>query len=195
MAETSPIIIPCPACGARNKIPPEKTGIPAKCGKCGAVLNREAASAAPADLFLVRCTECGTKNRLPAEKIRIGPKCGKCGAPLQTEDLFTAEALIITDSNFEKMVIKSPLPVLLFAWAPWCPTCRAFMPVIDKYASVARGKVRVGKLNVDSNPGLSSRYSILSVPQLFIFDNGQLKESMPGAMQEHDIMMKMAPYI
>ena len=195
METKSPLIIRCTDCGARNKLPPEKTGMPAKCGKCGSVLKSEGGQAAPADVFMIRCTQCGTKNRLPGEKIRVGAKCGKCGVPLQTEDLFTGEALMITDSNFEMKVIKSPLPVLLFAWAPWCPSCRTFTLVIDNYASVAKGKVRVGKLNVDANPGLSSKYNILSVPFMFIFDNGQLKESMTGAMQQHELMMKMAHYI
>lgn len=195
MAAKAPLIIRCPGCGARNKIPPEKTGRPAKCGKCGSILKSEAAQAAPAEVFKLRCTQCRTKNRLPGDKIRSGAKCGKCGVPLQTEDLLSGEALMITDGNFETKVAKSPLPVLLFAWAPWCPTCRTFLPVIDAYAAVARGKVRVGKLNVDGNPGLASKYNILSVPFLFVFDNGQLKESMPGAMQQHEIMMKMAHYI
>ncbi|MEW6670172.1 MAG: thioredoxin domain-containing protein [Thermodesulfobacteriota bacterium] len=195
MEATSPLIIRCAGCGAGNKIPPEKAGRPAKCGKCGAALKIDGPGAAAAEVFMIRCGQCKAKNRVPAEKIRAGAKCGKCGAALPAEDLFAGEALMITDSNFETKVINSPLPVLLFAWAPWCPSCRTFTPVIDSYASVARGKVRVGKLNVDANPGLSSKYNILSVPFVFIFDNGQLKESMPGAMQQHELMMKMAHYL
>ncbi|MDF1592536.1 MAG: thioredoxin domain-containing protein [Desulfobacterales bacterium] len=195
MALKAPLIIRCADCGASNKLPPEKAGLSAKCGKCGSVLKNDAARAAPADVFLLRCTQCGTKNRLPTEHIKSGAKCGKCKVPLQTADLFNGEALMITDSNFDMKVTKSPLPVLLFAWAPWCPSCRTFIPIIDNYAAVASGRVRVGKLNVDANPGLSSKFNILSVPFVFIFDNGRLKESMPGAMQQHEIMMKMAHYL
>ncbi len=68
-------------------------------------------------------------------------------------------------------------------------------PIIDQFAVESKGKVRVGKLNVDANPMLASKFSILSVPFLFIFDNGQMKESMPGGLQKHELMMKMAPYI
>jgi thioredoxin len=85
--------------------------------------------------------------------------------------------------------------VLLFAWAPWCTSCSAAAPIIDAFASDAKGKVRVGKLNVDTNPKLASKFNILSVPFLFIFDNGQMKESMPGALQKHELMMKMSQYI
>ena len=68
-------------------------------------------------------------------------------------------------------------------------------PIIDQFAVDSKGKVRVGKLNVDTSPVLASKYNIMSVPFLFIFDNGQMKESMPGGLQKHDMMMKMAPYI
>jgi thioredoxin-like negative regulator of GroEL len=68
-------------------------------------------------------------------------------------------------------------------------------PIIDQFAVESKGKVRVGKLNVDASPMLASKYNIMSVPFLFIFDNGQMKESMPGGLQKHDMMMKMAPYL
>jgi len=53
----------------------------------------------------------------------------------------------------------------------------------------------VGKLNIDSNPNLANRFSIMSVPFLFVFDNGELKESMPGGLQKHELMLKMARYV
>jgi thioredoxin 1 len=68
-------------------------------------------------------------------------------------------------------------------------------PIIDQFGVESKGKVRVGKLNIDVNQNLASQFNILSVPFLYIFDNGDLKESMPGGMQKHDLMMKMAPYI
>jgi thioredoxin 1 len=68
-------------------------------------------------------------------------------------------------------------------------------PIIDQFAVESKGKVRVGKINVDSSPMLASKYNIMSVPFIFIFDNGQMKESMPGGLEKHDMMMKMAPYV
>ena len=68
-------------------------------------------------------------------------------------------------------------------------------PIIDQFGVESKGKVRVGKLNVDASPGIASKFSIMSVPFAFIFDNGQMKESMPGGLQKHDMMMKMAPYV
>ena len=67
--------------------------------------------------------------------------------------------------------------------------------MIDEFSKDAKGKIRVGKVNVDSSPTISSKYHILSVPQILIFDNGRLQETMPGALQKHEIMMKMARYL
>jgi thioredoxin 1 len=68
-------------------------------------------------------------------------------------------------------------------------------PVFDNFAREAKGRVRCGKLNVDANRQLANRFNILSVPFLFIFDNGQLKQSLPGVQTKHELMMLMSPYI
>lgn len=188
-------IIRCRHCGAANRIPSERLGRAAKCGKCQAALSFAEKESPPETNFKIRCIECGAKNRIPGNKLDAGPKCGKCGAKLKTDALFTPQPLLITDDNFESQVIKSPLPTLLFAWAPWCPTCGAVAPIIDQFASESKGKIRVGKVNVDANPKLAQKYNILSVPFLFIFDNGELRESLPGGLQKHELMIKMAPYI
>jgi thioredoxin 2 len=193
MPDTRTQIIHCTACGAANRIPAERPEKAARCGKCHVPLPRPGDS--PQESYKIRCTECGTKNRIPANRLEAGPKCGKCGSTLKTRELFIPQPVMITDANFEQSVMKSPLPVLMFAWAPWCPTCGAVAPIIDQFATESKGKVRVAKINVDASPALASRFNIMSVPFLFIFDNGQLKESMPGGLQKHEIMMKMAPYI
>lgn len=67
--------------------------------------------------------------------------------------------------------------------------------MVDQLSIETKGKVRVAKLNTESNPSLAAKYNILSVPSFFIFDNGQLKEQIPGAVPKHDLLMKMAHYI
>ena len=193
MEGSSTRIISCSQCGARNRVPLEKTGARAKCGKCGTPLPVEEKPGQ--DAFKFRCMQCGARNRIPADRIESNPVCGKCKKPLATEELFLPQPLLVTDGDFETKILKSPLPALVFAWAPWCPTCRAFTPVIDDFAKDSLGKIRVGKVNVDQNPGLSSRFNILSVPQILVFDHGELTETLAGSLQKHEIMMKMAPYL
>ena len=188
-------LIRCSDCGAKNRIPHEKiSGVP-KCGKCGSELKMDQAEKSGGESYLFRCSECRTRNKIPYSKINAGAKCGKCGTVLDTDELFLSQPLIVSENNFDQQVLGSPLPVLLFAWASWCPTCRTAMPVIDDFAKDAKGKIRVGKVNVDSNPTISSKYHILSVPQILIFDSGRLQETIPGALQKHEIMTKMARYL
>lgn len=192
MEQPNSEIIRCPQCGAKNRVPLYRPALQAKCGKCGSPLEQRTEKEEKP--YLLRCTECGAKNKVPAGKIDRAPVCGKCKRPLRTEELFAPQPLMITESGFQKQVLQSPLPVLLFAWAPWCTTCRTFMPVIDEFAREVKGRIRVAKLNVDQTPNLASTYAIMSVPQIFVFDGGELIESFPGALQKHEIRMKMARY-
>ena len=182
------IVIQCGKCGAKNRIPREKTGMEAKCGKCGETLGKP-------DPHILRCSACGSRNRVWPDQTDKDAKCGKCGALLKTDVLFTQQPFLVTEANFDEEVLKSPIPAMVFAWAQWCPTCRTSMPAVDEFAKDAKGKIRVGKLNVDNNPSLSSKFNILSVPLILVFDNGQMKESFPGALQQPEIMIKMAPYL
>jgi uncharacterized paraquat-inducible protein A len=115
MKETHTTIIRCASCGAGNRIPAEKMGTPAKCGKCGREL--PAGDGRPA--YKMRCSDCGARNKIPAPKINAGPKCGKCSTPLPTKELFKPQPVMVTDASFEDEILKSPLPALMFAWAPW----------------------------------------------------------------------------
>ena len=147
------------------------------------------------DGYIFRCVSCGTKNRVPASRTGQTGKCGKCRNSLETNDVFSGQTVMITDDNFSTKVLKSPLPVLLYCWAPWCSTCGMVAPIISEFAAESKGRVRVGKLNVDANPALSAKFDIRSIPFLLIFDNGKLKEGLPGGMQKHEIMVKVAPYL
>ena len=119
MEKATSRIVRCTGCGAANRIPADRTGAAAKCGKCHAALPTDSAAAEAEASYRMRCTECGAKNRIPGGKLKSAAKCGKCGAMLKTEELFTPQPIMVNDGNFENMVLKSPLPVLMWAWAPW----------------------------------------------------------------------------
>jgi thioredoxin 1 len=93
----------------------------------------------------------------------------------------------ITDSQFEKEVLQSSLPVLVDFWAPWCGPCRALAPVIEELANEYQGKVKIFKLNTDENPESAVNYRINSIPNMIIFKNGKPVDQIIGAVEKSKI--------
>jgi thioredoxin 2 len=102
---------------------------------------------------------------------------------------------VVTDSNFNAEVLESPLPVMLDCWAPWCGPCQMMEPFMEELAAEWKGRVRVCKMNVDENPRTSSRFQIQSIPTILVFDNGQLKKTVAGALPKHSIVQAVSPFI
>ena len=98
-------------------------------------------------------------------------------------------ALTFTDTNFEADVLKSAVPVLVDFWAEWCGPCRMLGPTIEEIAKEYAGKVKVGKVNVDDNPGIAAKYGIRSIPTVMLFKAGQVVEQMVG-VQPKDALKK-----
>src|SRR5436190_6731480 len=91
-----------------------------------------------------------------------------------------------TDGNFEQEVLKSSEPVLVDFWAEWCGPCRLLGPVIDKLATDYVGKVKVGKVDTESNRDTAMRYEIHAIPTVLLFKNGEVAQKFVGLRQEKD---------
>ncbi len=89
--------------------------------------------------------------------------------------------VILSESNFDQEVLKSDVPVMVDFWAVWCGPCKVLGPIVEELAKDYRGKLKVGKVNVDENNALASKYGIMSIPTLKFFKGGKLVGELIGA--------------
>jgi thioredoxin 1 len=88
----------------------------------------------------------------------------------------------VTDSTFEAEVLKSKEPVLVDFFAEWCGPCKAMAPALDQVAAEMKGKLKVVKIDVDQNPGVTAKYGIRAMPTLLVFKGGQVVGQNVGAL-------------
>ncbi|SEQ13619.1 thioredoxin [Arthrobacter sp. OV608] len=125
------------------------------------------------DASLIRCPHCGKTNRVPANAAGR-PRCGNCHGGLP----WIVDA---GDADFSMVAEKSPVPVLVDFWAAWCGPCRMVSPVLDKLAREREGAVKLVKVDVDKNPGLSRRFDVQAIPTLMVIVDGKVTARQAGA--------------
>ena len=100
-------------------------------------------------------------------------------------------ALELTDSNFEEIVLKADKPVIVDFWAEWCGPCRMVGPIVAEIGEDYKEEAIVGKLDVDSNPGVASKYGIRNIPTILFFKNGEIKDKQVGAVPKSTLVKKL----
>lgn len=88
----------------------------------------------------------------------------------------------VSDATFESEVLKSPVPVLIDFWAPWCGPCKAIAPIVDELAGEYAGKLKIVKMNVDENPRTPAQYGVRGIPNLILFKDGTVQQQIVGAV-------------
>jgi len=99
----------------------------------------------------------------------------------------------ITDADFEEAVKKYNI-IVIDCWAPWCGPCLIVGPAIEELAKELQGKIVFGKLNVDENPGVSTKHQIMSIPTMLVFKNGNLVDRLIGALPKDALKQRLERY-
>jgi thioredoxin 2 len=130
------------------------------------------------------CPNCGQKNRLAFERLGEDVRCGKCKQILE----LPAEPIEVRETaDFDRLVSRSSLPVVVDYWAPWCGPCRMVAPELQKVAARQAGEMIVVKVNTDELSDLGQRYSIRSIPTLAVFEGGKELARESGARPAEQI--------
>lgn len=112
------------------------------------------------------CPHCKAINRVPAERLQDNPVCGAC-----KQVILPDHPIELTADNFDALIERSGLPVVVDFWAPWCGPCRAMAPMFAEAAKQLHGRAILAKLDTDAQPAIAARFGIRSIPTLAIFKN------------------------
>jgi len=102
-----------------------------------------------------------------------------------------SELLQVSDSNFDDEIVKAEVPAMVDFWAPWCGPCHMVSPVVEELAQQYDGKFKVAKMNVDENTQTPTRYGIRAIPTILLFKDGELKDTIVGAVGKANIEKSM----
>lgn len=97
----------------------------------------------------------------------------------------------VTTETFKKEVLESDIPVIVDFWAQWCRPCLMLAPVLEEIATDLAGKVKVAKVNVDEEGYLANQFRVSSIPTVYLFENGQVKNQIVGLMRKEDLLKRL----
>lgn len=101
----------------------------------------------------------------------------------------------LNETTFHEVVGASDVPVVVDFWAEWCGPCKAIAPILDEISTEQAGKLQIAKVNVDENPGLATTFDVMSIPTLIVFQDGEAKRKVVGAMGKSQLLEALSEFV
>lgn len=135
------------------------------------------------DSLHIVCPHCHKTNRLPSTRIAERPQCGAC-----QQLLFSGKPIALEQTPFEQHLKNNDIPILVDFWAPWCGPCKIMGPYFEAATTLLEPKIRLIKIDTESQQTLAARYMIQSIPTLMLFLHGKEIAKSSGVMKTQDIV-------
>lgn len=129
--------------------------------------------------IIIACSSCGAKNRMAFDRLGQPTRCAKCQTDIALPE---TPQEVASSEQFDTLVARSSLPILVDFWAPWCGPCRMVAPQVEQVAQRNAGRLLVVKVNTDEIQDLASRLRIQGIPTLAVFSHGREAARTSGAM-------------
>ena len=133
---------------------------------------------------VIACAACGQKNRLAYERLADAVRCAACKTPIAAPN---APIEVLSAADFDRLVARASVPVIVDFWAPWCGPCRMVAPELQKVAARQAGRVLVVKVNTDELSDVGERFAVRSIPTLAVFAGGREVTRAAGARPAEEI--------